>query len=693
MRLGARLSALLLLAALPVLAIQVLDLIEQREQRRERLREQALQLARVAAAQQDQFVEGARYLLTAIAGLPEVQELDPAGCHSRLREFLARFPAVAGIGIVGLDGRQLCSSSEIDPTLSIADREYFQAAIRNRSLALSGYIIGRRTGVPHLNFAYPVLDEDREVRGVAILAYGLQRIARTLMSAELPEGGSMSLIDGSGILLARAPPAEEWIGKPVQEAPLIMNILTRREGGFEATGIDGVERVHGFAPLLASSNLFAVVGLPWRDAFAAADRLFRREVAFTTLAFLLAMLVALIAAEIWIRRPIGAMQEAFRRVASGNLSARAGVQTAASPELRELALSFNDMASALSAQREAVLASEARFRAVFETAPDGIVIIDEDGIIKQVNPAAERLFDHPHGELLGRNVACLMPEPDRSRHDDYIRRYRQTGEARIIGIGREVTARRRAGETFPISLSIGEFRLDQGHFFAGIVRDITVQKQAEDRQKLLMAEIDHRAKNLLATMHSMILLSREEAVSVEAYAETLVGRLGAMARAHDLLAKDRWQGARLHDLIRIELAAYTAEASEPLRLEGDDVLLDPRTAQTITLVVHELTTNAAKYGALSRLGGAIEVRLRRESAPGDWVRLDWVEVGGPEVRPPGRRGFGTVLIERSIVTGLEGSVDFDFRPAGLRCRIRFPLPDDPARPKARPAFEASGLPG
>ncbi|MDX1540102.1 MAG: PAS domain S-box protein, partial [Geminicoccaceae bacterium] len=673
----------------PVFAIQVLDLVDQREQRRERLREQALQLARLAAAQQDQFVEGARYLLAAVAGLPEVKALDAAGCDARMIEFQVRFPSMTGIGIVGLDGRQICSSNEIDPAISIADREYFQTAIRSKSLALSGYIIGRRTGMPHLNFAYPVLDEaSGEVSAVAILAYGLDRVAGLLMATELPPGGSMSLIDGSGILLARAPPAPEWIGKPVQEAPLIMNILTRREGAFDATGIDGVERVYGFAPLLASSDLFAVVGLPWREVYAAADHLFRREVAFTALAFLLAMLVALIGAEVWIRRPIGATQAAVRRLAAGDLTARAEVPLAASPELRELGASFNDMARSLGFQREAVIAGEARFRAVVETAPDGIVIIDEQGIIQFVNPSAERLFGHPPGALLGRNVACLMPEPDRSRHDGYIRRYRETGDARIIGIGRDVSGQRQDGTSFPMSLAIGEFRLDRRHFFAGIVRDITVQKQAEERQKLLMAELDHRAKNLLATMRSMTLLSRQDAGSVEAYATTLVGRLGAMARAHDLLAKDRWEGARLHELIRIELAAYAPRAGDALRLEGDDIVFAPPIAQTIALVLHELTTNAAKYGALSRPGGTISVTVRREArSDGPWLHLDWVETGGPAVAPPSRRGFGSVLIERSIVASLDGQAEFEFDRTGFRCRIEFPLPEQPARPPRRSAHD------
>ncbi len=142
-------------------------------------------------------------------------------------------------------------------------------------------------------------------------------------------------------------------------------------------------------------------------------------------------------------------------------------------------------------QAEAALReSEARLRAVVETAVDAIITIDERGIINAFNPAAERLFGYPAAEVTGRNVALLMPSPDREAHDGYIQRYLRTGEKRIIGIGREVMVRRRDGSTFPVELAVSEFTLGEQRLFTGMVRDISARKQAEARQAQLLQELE-----------------------------------------------------------------------------------------------------------------------------------------------------------------------------------------------------------
>jgi two-component sensor histidine kinase len=170
------------------------------------------------------------------------------------------------------------------------------------------------------------------------------------------------------------------------------------------------------------------------------------------------------------------------------------------------------------------------------------------------------------------------------------------------------------------------------------------------------------------------MLTKSNARSVGDYAETLVGRLHAMARAHDLLARDQWAGARLHELIRNEFAAYAGADGHALRLEGEDVLLPPRAAQTLSLALHELTTNAAKYGALSAPGGHVGIGTAVERChAGRELVLRWWESGGPAVTPPERHGFGSMLIERGITHDLEGSARLAFDATGVRCEIRVPL--------------------
>jgi two-component sensor histidine kinase len=218
-------------------------------------------------------------------------------------------------------------------------------------------------------------------------------------------------------------------------------------------------------------------------------------------------------------------------------------------------------------------------------------------------------------------------------------------------------------------LSIGEFRLEGERYFTGIVRDITERKRAEARQQLLSAEVDHRAKNLLAMIQAMILLTKGDAGSVDDFAKTLIGRLHALGRAHELLARDRWTGASLHDVVTSEARAFGADGVR-LRLVGEDVYLPPRAAQTLGLALHELTTNAAKHGALSVPQGQVEIR---STVSGPELQLTWTETGGPRVKPPCSKGFGTVIVERSIAHELGGNVEVQYEPGGLRCDIRIPL--------------------
>jgi two-component sensor histidine kinase len=157
---------------------------------------------------------------------------------------------------------------------------------------------------------------------------------------------------------------------------------------------------------------------------------------------------------------------------------------------------------------------------------------------------------------------------------------------------------------------------------------------------------------------------------VSDFAATLTGRLHALARAHDLLARDKWTGARLHDVVGNEFQAYVGADGDRLTITGEDVHLTPRAAQTLSLALHELTTNAAKYGALSVPEGRVTVH---SAIAEHELLLNWVEAGGPEVSPPGDRGFGTVVIERSIAHELGGCAQLDFEPGGLRCHLRVPL--------------------
>jgi PAS domain S-box-containing protein len=200
---------------------------------------------------------------------------------------------------------------------------------------------------------------------------------------------------------------------------------------------------------------------------------------------------------------------------------------------------------------------------------------------------------------------------------------------------------------------------------SGVTVDITERKQAEERQNLLAREVDHRAKNALALAQSIVRLTRGE--NVKTYIRSVEGRINALARVHTVLSLSSWQGAEIRKLIDEELAPYST--GEQIELSGPEVRLEPATAQTIALALHELVTNSAKYGALSTLSGRLVVNWEEQA---DLLGITWVETGGPAVEKPVSRGFGTRSVIASIESQLGGRADFDWRPEGLVCRLSVP---------------------
>ncbi|GEO37957.1 signal transduction histidine kinase [Skermanella aerolata] len=208
-------------------------------------------------------------------------------------------------------------------------------------------------------------------------------------------------------------------------------------------------------------------------------------------------------------------------------------------------------------------------------------------------------------------------------------------------------------------------------------------------QDLLMAELDHRVKNALASIQALVQQTRVGAGSIDDFATGLERRIRAMSHAHDLMSETRWKGASVRALVEEEMAPFRSERNCNLRISGDDVMLSPKAALPFTLVMHELTTNAAKYGALSTPAGAIDIRWGLKDGA---LVLNWMERGGPAVAPPTRRGFGSAVIERSLRHEVKGTCSLTFGREGVDCV--FMIPADCVIPAGDPSTgkgEGSGL--
>ena len=220
----------------------------------------------------------------------------------------------------------------------------------------------------------------------------------------------------------------------------------------------------------------------------------------------------------------------------------------------------------------------------------------------------------------------------------------------------------------------------QGQARLAAEREVAARKKIEARQKLLMDELNHRVKNTLATVQSIASQSLRQAGDVESIRRNFEARLIALAQAHNLLTRDNWRGASLSELIETEFSPYLEEATGRLEADGPPVWLAPNTAVALGMAIHELTTNAVKYGALSTRDGRVLLHwaLSEVDPDTDQLSILWREEGGPRVTPPTRRGFGSRLIVGGLAHQLDGEVRMDFPPEGVRCEIVFRTPRSPS---------------
>jgi two-component sensor histidine kinase len=239
----------------------------------------------------------------------------------------------------------------------------------------------------------------------------------------------------------------------------------------------------------------------------------------------------------------------------------------------------------------------------------------------------------------------------------------------------ETIRKRKDGSLVNVSLSISPIADETGKFVGAskIARDITDQKRTEERQKVLMAELDHRVKNALARVDVVAMSTRQSSNSVDEFVRSLRGRIQSMAVAHKLLSQSGWLGVGLTSLVHAQLAPYATDGN--ITISGTDLTLTAEETQAVAMVLHELVTNAAKYGALLVREGQVSVGWDRK-LNGDATTilvLEWRELRGPPIAAGLQSGYGTGLIRDLIPHELGGKVDLVFDPGGVICRIEIPV--------------------
>ncbi|MEP0456821.1 MAG: HWE histidine kinase domain-containing protein [Roseibium sp.] len=304
----------------------------------------------------------------------------------------------------------------------------------------------------------------------------------------------------------------------------------------------------------------------------------------------------------------------------------------------------------------------------FEAALQGslITVFEQDldlNYVHIVNPPPDTVAE----DFLGKTDFDLFDEEDQPKVVSAKRQVFETGEVQELEIDVTVDDKQRHYD-----LQLEPKTTSEGEIVGviGIAVDLTHKRENEKQMHLVMRELTHRSKNLLAVIQAMARQTAARTADKEQFVSSFSARLQAIAASHDLLVSHSWYGAEIGELVRAHLAQTMDPSSPQIHMEGEPLQVTADAAQNLGLALHELTTNALKYGALSVPSGKVDIEWRRVEGQ---VTLDWKERDGPPVAAvPDRRGFGRVLLERLVGASLDGDVTLSFDPDGLRCKIKFP---------------------
>jgi PAS domain S-box-containing protein len=327
------------------------------------------------------------------------------------------------------------------------------------------------------------------------------------------------------------------------------------------------------------------------------------------------------------------------------------------------------------AAEEALAVSERRLNAVLDNTQMAVFMMDDAQRCVYMNTAAEALTGYSFAETEGRVLHDMIhhTHPD-GRHFPmeecpidraFPENHQMQGEEVFVD---------RAGRFYPVAYTASPIRDSSARVVGTVieVRDIRAEKEDAERLRMLIGELNHRVKNTLATVQSIVAAALRGSDVPAGVRDRIEARLSALSRSHDLLTRQQWGQADLRQVVGEALQPFGAADERAARfvVSGGPAPLRPKAALTLSMALHELATNAVKYGALSGPEGRVVLSWRTEEGR---LRLVWQEEGGPPVLPPGRKGFGTRLIERGLAHELDGTVTLDFAPSGLRCEIDLPL--------------------
>lgn len=539
------------MAIVPLAGALFFALLTIKNGRQQQVESEAYRTGELAALEIKRLVVGLEDTLVAISMAPAIDAPDRSICNNYLAKVSRQMPQFEGLAVLDSAGIVVCRQVTDGTGTSLADRRYVQEALAGRR-ALGTFMIGRLSGEHILPLAVPITDNAGKVRGAVAGSLSLKWLDERLKQRDFPPGGNITIADRNGVILARHPQPERFVGTPIPDNYQYL-VHADRAGTVELTSQDGTRRLLAyFPPADQFRDLYVSAGLSMEQEFRTITMASYFGIGVTIITCCASFLLAALTASRSIQAPVDRLLETVESWRNQDETARTGMQ----PDTSEFG-------------------------------------------------------------RLGHAIDNYMDEL--------------------------VAARKQ-------------------------------RRRDEERQRLLMGELDHRVKNLLATVQSVARQTFRTAESDPATLDTFSRRLSSIADAHGLLMRGIEQSATLSDTVAVATRPFDAATPSRFSVEGPDVTLNSRAALAICMALHELCTNAAKYGALSVDGGRIDIRWsvdRQDDQPN--LHFQWTETGGPPVAQPASSGFGSLMIQRVLSSQVEGDVEMQFDAEGLRVHLRAPI--------------------
>ena len=501
-----RLLLLVLLACAPLVGLALHTASEERRRLVKDWKQRSQEMMEQATREETQVVGQTRQLLLALAGSSPVRSEHGAEAESLLDALFGSYPRYANLGVVTTNGRVLASARPMPGLPSPTNRLFFRRVLATRNFANGDFQDTTADGLPAITFGYPVFGATGQVQAVVFATLDLEWVSRfeSALPAQLPAGATWTEIDRSGKILVRYPMPEQWIGKPFPDKPLLASAFARDRGVVEAVSAGGVPGYHAFAArrsqFVPDDVVTILSSIPRQVLFADVDRRLRDNLTGLAVAGGLAFALGWIGSYLLVLRPVRALVKSSVQLATGEFSTRTGLPPKGD-ELGQLTRTFDQMAQSLELRESerasadhALKASELRYRRLFESAQDGILILNADnGQINDVNPFLTNLLGYTRAELLGNKLWEIGPFHDIQASKAEFRELQREAYVRYDDLPLET----RAGKAIHVEFVSNVYQVNGGRVIQCNIRNITERKQAEARHQSYSRKLQVLSRRLV----------------------------------------------------------------------------------------------------------------------------------------------------------------------------------------------------